>query len=317
MTSVPINRPRIPVPLVLCVALAAVSAAGTLVRLAPDADPLTLAFGRVFIAGLVLLPFGLRALQTGDTQTGRSALPSRRDIALTCIAGVFLALHFYAWFSSLQRTTVMRSTVLVCTTPVWVGLLEGLVLRRPPPRRYWPGIGVALMGIIGLTLGESLGADPGAAAGVDPAAGDSLALLGSWLGASYFVIGSVVRQRVGIAIYGPLVCLAAAAALAALAVIQGAPWVPTGPAVAVVLAMAAGPQLLGHVGFNWAVRYIPARVIAAMILLEPVGASVLAALLLHELPSRQDCAWALLLLIGVGVAVSEPAAEPKGEGIKP
>ena len=311
------NRPRLNVPLVLCVALAAVSAAGTLVRLAPDADPLTLAFGRVFIAGVVLLPFGLRALQTGDTQTGQSAMPSRRDIVLTCIAGVFLALHFYAWFSSLQRTTVMRSTVLVCTTPVWVGLLEGLVLRRPPPRRYWPGIGIALMGIIGLTLGETLGADTGAAAGLDPAAGDSLALLGSWLGASYFVIGSVVRQRVGIAVYGPLVCLAAAAALFVLAAVQGAPWIPTGPAIAVVLAMAAGPQLLGHVGFNWAVRYIPARVIASMILLEPVGASVLAAVLLHELPTVEDCGWGLLLLIGVCVAVSQPQPEPQKEAVNP
>lgn len=278
-------------PLVLATALLAVSVAGTLVRLAPGADPLTLAFGRCLVAGLALLPFGVGAL--------RARPPSRRDLAWTALAGLFLALHFYAWFASLQRTSVLRSTVLVCTTPVWVGLIEAGVLRRPPPARYWPGIAVALVGVVGLALhaGDAAGASPSAHTG------DLLALAGSWLGATYFVLGSVVRQRVDIGVYGPLVCLAAACVLGALGAAQGAPLVPTGAALGVVLAMAAGPQLLGHIGFNWAVRYVPARVIATVILLEPVGGALLAVLLLGEQPTWGDGAWGAVLLLGVGIAV--------------
>lgn len=274
-----------PVPLVLALAVIGVSAAGTLVRLAPDAHPLTLAFGRVLIAGLVLAPFAARGF----------VRPAARDVALTTTAGAFLALHLWAWFASLQLTSVMRSTVIVCSTPIWVGLLETLVLGRSPRRRYWPGIGVALVGIVGLAARQT--------GGQGSLTGDALALLGSWLGASYFVIGGVVRARVGIGVYGPLVCLSSAAALAVAALAVGAPLMPVGPAVGVVLAMAVGPQLLGHIGFNWAVRYVTPTVIAAVILLEPVGASGLAALVLGERPGLADAGWALMLLAGVGLAI--------------
>lgn len=281
-----------PVPVVLIVALVAVSAAGTLVRLAPDSHPLTLAFGRVLLAGLLLLPFA-----------GRGFLrPSPRDLLVTAIAGALLALHFWAWFASLRLTSVMRSTVIVCSTPVWVGVLEALVLGRAPPVRFWLGIGLAMAGIVGLAAGSDGG---GATAGIDvplAGAGDLLALLGSWLGAGYFVLGSTVRPRMGIALYGPAVCLSAAAVLGALALALGLPVGP-GPALGVVVGLALGPQLLGHVGFNWAVRYVPASVIAAVILLEPVGASALAAVWLGEWPTLADGGWALVLLAGVAVAV--------------
>lgn len=258
-------------------------------RLAPGADPVTLAFGRCLAAGLVLLPFAPGPL--------RRQPPGARDLALTALAGLFLALHFDAWFASLQRTSVLRSTVLVCTTPVWVGLLEAAVLRRPPPRRYWPGIAVALVGVVGLAAGG------GAGAGDAARTGDLLALTGSWLGAVYFVIGSVVRPRMPIAVYGPLVCLTAAAVLGAIGLAQGVALRPTGAALGVVLAMAAGPQLLGHIGFNWAMRHVPARVIATVILLEPVGGTLLAAVLLREWPTWADAGWGAVLLAGVGIAV--------------
>lgn len=290
LPSTPIAPPA-PVALVLVVALLAVSTAGTLVRLAPPGvHPLTLAFGRVLLAAFLLLPFGVRGF----------AIPSRRDSALTLLAGTFLALHFWAWFSSLLLTSVMRSTVLVCTTPVWVGLLEALVLKKAPPVRYWPGITLALVGIVGLALRQ--------APGTGSVTGDALALLGSWLGAGYFVLGSVIRPRVGIGVYGPAVCLASALVLATLAIAVGAPLLPVGPgalgAVGVVAGLAVGPQVFGHIGFNWAVKYVPARVIAAVILLEPVGASAVAAVFLHELPTAGDGAWALVLLAGVAIACS-------------
>ncbi len=272
--------------LVLTTALLAVSAAGTLVRLAPDAHALTLAFGRVLLASLLLAPFSVRGF----------VRPAPRDLALMAAAGTLLALHFWSWFSSLAATSVLRSTVLVCTTPVWVGLLEAVLLRRPPPRRYWPGIALALVGIVGLATsarpeGGSL-------------RGDALALLGSWLGAGYFVIGSVVRPRVAIGVYGPAVCLSAAAALLVLAVAQGVPlWSSDRVTLGVIVAMALGPQILGHIGFNWAMRYVPASVIATVILLEPLGAAIVAALTLGEMPTPRDGAWALVLFAGVGMAV--------------
>jgi drug/metabolite transporter (DMT)-like permease len=66
--------------------------------------------------------------------------------------------------------------------------------------------------------------------------------------------------------------------------------------------MAMGPQLLGHVLLNFSVKYVSASVVAAMILLEPVGAAALAAAVLGEAPTAGEAVGGLIILLGVGVA---------------
>jgi drug/metabolite transporter (DMT)-like permease len=70
----------------------------------------------------------------------------------------------------------------------------------------------------------------------------------------------------------------------------------------VLLAMAIGPQLLGHTGFTIALRYVPAYVIGAVILLEPVGATALGTIILNEWPTAQECLGAVVIVGGVMAA---------------
>ena len=71
----------------------------------------------------------------------------------------------------------------------------------------------------------------------------------------------------------------------------------------------AGPQLLGHQGSSYAVKYLPASVVSAVMLLEPVGASLLAAGLLGEIPSLRPAIGGLIVLAGViGATVSREEA---------
>jgi drug/metabolite transporter (DMT)-like permease len=42
------------------------------------------------------------------------------------------------------------------------------------------------------------------------------------------------------------------------------------------------PQLIGHTAFNWALKYIPASMIAITILGEPIGSTLLAYFVLGE-----------------------------------
>jgi drug/metabolite transporter (DMT)-like permease len=45
--------------------------------------------------------------------------------------------HFWAWFSSLGHTTVLRSTLLVCLVPAWSAALDWVVYgRRPSDERH-------------------------------------------------------------------------------------------------------------------------------------------------------------------------------------
>lgn len=279
---------------VLAVAVLAVSSASVLARLAEGAQPLALGFWRC--AGVALLfSWGLRRLEP-------------RDRLRVGAAGVALALHFWAWLASLEHTTVLRSTVLVTLGPVWTGLAEGAVWRltgrpvagawQPPRRRFWWGLALALPGVALLGGSGELGAGS--------LRGDLLALVGGMLSSAYLLAGREVRQRQGVVSYGGWVCLVAAAALLPLALITGQPVVGFPAATwAAIAAMTVGPQLLGHMGFNYVVRWLPASVVATAILLEPVGAGLLAAAVLAEVPGPRDVAGGVLVLAGVLVATLE------------
>ncbi len=271
-------------PIVCTIAVVAVSAAAVLVRLADGTHPVALAFWRTAIVAALLAPFARIRL-------------ARRDLALTALAGVLLAAHFWSWFASLALTSVLRSTVLVTLAPVWAGLLEWGVLKDPPPRRFWIGVAIAVPGVAIMSAGDGLGDGR--------VLGDGLALLGGCLTAGYYLAGRSVRQRADIATYGAWVCgFAALALLAFAAPLTGAELLdlPAGAWV-VVAALALGPQLLGHVGFNWALRWLPASFVSAIILLEPVGATALAAVVLSELPSAIAMAGAALVVTGVGTII--------------
>lgn len=273
---------RARVLLVLGVAVAAISAAPILVRGIADADPMAIAFWRTLAVGLLLAP-GLRRVSLGDAlRIG--------------IAGAALAAHFSVWFASIHQTTVMRSTVLVCTGPIWVGILEWGVLRTPPRARYWAGMAVAILGVLVMGLGEP----PSGEAGLQ---GDLLAILGAIFVAVYLLLGRSVRARVSIGTYASAVCLSAAACLLPVLLVTGAPLVGFGWTSALLIAgLALGPQLLGHNGFNFALRWLPASIVSACTLLEPVGATLLAMVFYGEVPSVFAAVGALLSLAGVLLA---------------
>jgi drug/metabolite transporter (DMT)-like permease len=69
------------------------------------------------------------------------------------------------------------------------------------------------------------------------------------------------------------------------------------------VALALGPQVLGHGSFNLALQYTSAAVVGMLSLLEPVGASVLAYLLFAEVPPPASVAGMIVVLGAVAVVV--------------
>jgi drug/metabolite transporter (DMT)-like permease len=276
--------------LVLAVAVGAVSSAAVIVSALPDVPPLTLATWRTILVALVLAPWVRRV--------------SLADLGRIAVAGLCLAAHFVVWFQSLHETSVLRSTVLVCLGPVWTGLFEWAWQRQPPQRRYWLGLAVALPAVAWMSLD---GLDAGALRG------DALALLAGMLGSAYFLLGRSVRARVGIGTYASVVCAAAAAVLLPATVLTGAPLFALTPEAWLgVLGLALGPQLLGHNGFNYALRWLPASSVSTATLLEPVGATLIAWAALDQRPGPIAAIAGALILLGVGVAaVPRPAPRPK------
>lgn len=280
---------RVSPGLVLIAAVAAISGAAVLFRLAEGVHPLVAAFWRTAVVAALLAP-SLR--KSG----GALAALTRRDGALVAAAGLLLAAHFWCWFTALQTTTVLRSTLLVCLTPVWAGAMEWAFLRNRPSLRFFVGIGIALcgVGLMSLPSAQPTGGDW---------VGDSLALAGGILSAAYLLVGRSVRQRVGIGPYGSLVCAATAAWLLPAALWVGAPLTGfTDQAWLALAGLSLGPQLIGHIGLNYAVGYLPAALVSGVILLEPVGAAMIGAVVLGEEPTTLEMVGAGVVLLGVGYA---------------
>ena len=72
----------------------------------------------------------------------------------------------------------------------------------------------------------------------------------------------------------------------------------------VVALLAAGPQLIGHNGLNYVLKYLPASTVTTITLLEPLGASALAWALLNEFPSTWDLIGGSFVMVGILVAVT-------------
>ena len=116
-------------------------------------------------------------------------------------------------------------------------------------------------------------------------------------------IGRDVRQRVGIACYSALFSLAAAAALLPAAVLTNQPLTGFSTQSWMAIAgLALGPQLLGHNGFNYCLRFVRASIVSAMIFLEPFGAAILAAIFLREIPTAFEAVGRTVVVGGVLLA---------------
>ena len=73
---------------------------------------------------------------------------------------------------------------------------------------------------------------------------------------------------------------------------------------AAALALALGPQLFGHSALNYALKHLPATVIAIAVLGEPIGSSILAWILFGEAIGPAKLAGMALLLAGIFLAAS-------------
>ncbi len=255
---------------------------------------LALAFWRCLAGALLLGPFALRA------RNGPSAALGWPEMRWLLASGACLALHFALFNASLARTTVASSTVLVTTSPLFVGL-GGRLIGEPPSRRVWAGIGLAVAGAVLVGLGDAASIDLGPRALL----GDAMALGGAATFSGYLMIGRVQRRRLEAATYNTAVYGTAAVVLlpaclltsARLGGYSGRSWLA-------VAGVVAGPQLLGHTVFNILLATVTATVIAVIGLTEPVGATLLAWWLFGELPAATFWAGAPLVLAGVWLSTT-------------
>lgn len=285
----------------------AVSAASIIIKLAQDegAPSLIIAACRLTFASIALAPVAL------IRHRAELARLTRRDFLIAGVSGLLLGLHFGAWITSLEFTTIASSVVLVSTSPLFVGLFSLFVWREKLGRPLIAGLILTIAGGAMVGLSDVCAASRGGM--VCPplaefvqggaAIGDLLALVGAAAVAGYLLIGRRLRARLSLVPYIFLCYSAAAITLVAAALVSRQPFFGYSSAAYFWIALLAlVPQLIGHSAFNWALRYLTAAYVSVTILGEPIGSTLLAFFIFHQTPTPLKLSGGLLILGGILLA---------------
>ncbi len=273
----------------ITVALTAVSTSGPLIA-ATVAPALAIAFWRNALAAGALFPFAISRERTELRSL------SRREWRLIGAAGILLAFHFGTWIPSLRYTSVASATALVATQPIWAALWarsRGATIDR----WAWTGIGLAVLAVA-------------IVAGIDVQVsgralfGDALALVGGIFAAGYVTTGAAVRRTVGTTSYAMLCYTNTAVLLLVVCLIgrQSLGGYSTDDWLRIA-AITIGAQLLGHTVFNLVLRSTSATVVSLSILFEVPGATIIAAIFLHQHVRPAQVPAVILLLAGLALVI--------------
>lgn len=278
----PVVNPYLAVP----VAVLAVSFSSLFVKLSAAPAAIAATY-RLLFTFLLLAPF--------------TVLVKRRDLQRLTIreafmagaSGIFLAMHFVTWFTSLKYTSVASSVVLVTTQPVFVVIGSYLFFKEK----------VSPTAILGGTLAMAGSIYIGATDfqfGMRALLGDILALSAAVLVSGYLLLGRRLRAKLSLPAYTFVTYGCSALTLMLISWVAGLPFYPY-PAREwlLFLALAVICTIFGHTVFNWTLRYVQASVVAVGILGEPLGAILWAFLFLGEAPSLRQLIGGAIILLGL------------------
>lgn len=283
------NRPY----LAITVSIIAVSFASVLI-LSCEAPPLSIAFYRILFTTAIVAPFVLLR------EKGRAELLAipRSTLLMMILIGLVLAAHFALWITSLTKTSVASSVVLVTAHPVFVAPISHYLLGEKLSRVNAIGIAIAIAGVAVLVTGNY----GSSAFTLDSLEGNVLAMLGGLAAGLYILGGRVVRKTVTVFPYALVVYAAATLALIPICLAFDAPLSGLRTEdYLIILLMAVVAGLLGHTLYNWSLVHIRAAVASVFLLGEPIGSSLLAYAIpwIRQEPSPFTLGGGAVILLGI------------------
>ncbi|MCU1592496.1 MAG: family transporter, partial [Frankiales bacterium] len=269
---------------------------GPLVRLA-DVPPATAAVFRCLLAVPVLALLSRRE----DRRCGPLPGRTRRTAAL---AGIFFACDLVLWHHTIDAVGAGLATVLGNLQVLVVAAVAWWLLGEKPHPGLLAAVPVLLLGVAlvsGAMGGETYGRDP--RLGV---------VLGLGTSVAYACFLLVLRSGAGDLrrLAGPLMwmSMSAATTAGAFGLVLGELAVP-GPASLLWLAvLALTAQVCGWLLISSSLPRLPAALTSVLLLAQPLGALVIAAVVLGESPTAVQLAGAGAILAGV---VLTTATRPK------
>lgn len=271
--------------LALAIGITALSLSAMFVRWADAPGPIT-GFYRVFIATLLFTPFFIQRQRT---------LPplEMRWIWFPILAGMFTALDFATWNTSVQYTTAAKATLLGNTSPLWVALAAFFFLREKLRGSFWIGLALSLIGatfVVGASFGENFNIN----------IGDVLASTAAIFYALYQLITQRGRKYVDPFRYTWFVGLSATFFIFIINVLLKNPFTGYSSQTWIVFfATAIVSQMIGYLCISYALGHLPASVVSPTLVGQPILTAILAIPLLGEMPTPMQWLGGAIALTGI------------------
>jgi len=270
---------------------------GSIFAKAAEAPSLVIAFYRIALTVLLLAPVAL-ATSWAELRSMR-----RRDVALACLSGLMLALHFATWITSLNYTTIASSTVLVNMHPLFVITGGYFFYKEKISLSGLLGAALALAGCLVIGISDFR-------IGGQALYGDILAVIGAIAVSGYMLVGRGLRNHLSLLPYIVIVYFVTGVALLLAVLAYRLPLANYTPGTWLMFFLAALiPTIMGHTVFNWAFRYVKGAVVSVSILGEPVGATILAYFIFKQVPTFSQLAGGLIILIGLVIFIQSNARQ--------
>lgn len=266
----------------------AIAFSGLLVRLA-DVEPVTAAVFRCVYALPFLAPLAL-------IERRRFGARTKRQHLLAAIAGLAFSADLILWHHSIDAVGAGLATVLGNLQVVVVGLLAWLILKEKPQARLILAIPIVLIGVVFVS-----GAIGAGAYGDDPTLGVVTGILTSMAYAIFILVhrqgAADLRRPAGPLFEATLVTMIATAIFGQIT--GDVSFAPAWPAHFWLFCLALTSQVVGWLLLSVSLPRLPAALTSILLLLQPVGALALGAVILGERPSLMQFAGVGLILAGV------------------
>jgi len=162
--------------LLIFIGIVSLSFAAIFIRMS-NSEPLAIATFRMGISSIILLPLYF---------IKKRNLISKNDLKFFFLSGLFLALHFYTWITSLRFTSIMSSTVLVTTNPIFVSIFSYFLFKKKIKKRTFLAIILSIIGIVLMSYGFSFSTN---------LKGNLLALFGALFASLYIISDYYLRKK--------------------------------------------------------------------------------------------------------------------------
>lgn len=208
------------------------------------------------------------------------------------LAGLFLAGHFTLWFESLDFTTVASSTLILALQPGIALILGMLFFKERTTKTVLLALSIAFIGVVIVGSGgngESLNA----------LYGNVLSFVSVISVVIYLMIGQRNVRSINHWVYSFCVFLVAGLSMLILNVWTQTPLIGYSESDWLVFLLLAIFPTGAHIIFNLLLNYVNSTTVSMSTLGEPIGASLLAVIILQEKLTLLEGIGGILIIIGI------------------